>query len=88
MRNCWKIAGWLGAVALAAACGGEGPVAGEPLIGLFGDLGSHRRPISTRSEPAQRYFDQGLNLSYAFNVFHFKVEGFLKPVEYSHIIHY
>ena len=67
MRICWKIAGWLGALALAAACGGSPPDGDEPLIGLFEDLGSHRRPITTDSELAQRYFDQGLNLSYAFN---------------------
>jgi tetratricopeptide (TPR) repeat protein len=38
--------------------------AGAP---LFSDLGSHRRPITTASELAQRYFDQGLVLTYGFN---------------------
>ncbi|MCC6141623.1 MAG: tetratricopeptide repeat protein [Nitrospira sp.] len=38
----------------------------EP-VPLFTDLGSLRHPITTTSEQAQRYFDQGLRLVYAFN---------------------
>ena len=38
--------------------------AGAP---LFSDLGSFHREISTRSELAQKYFDQGLVLAYGFN---------------------
>ena len=38
--------------------------AGAP---LFNDLGVFHRPISTNSELAQRYFDQGLILAYGFN---------------------
>jgi hypothetical protein len=38
--------------------------AGAP---LFNDLGDHHRPISSKSELAQRYFDQGLVLAYGFN---------------------
>lgn len=38
--------------------------AGAP---LFGDLGTFGRPITTSSELAQRYFDQGLVLTYGFN---------------------
>ena len=38
--------------------------AGAP---LFNDLGDFHRSISTRSELAQRYFDQGLILAYGFN---------------------
>ncbi len=34
---------------------------------LFDDLGSLHHPISTESEQAQQYFDQGLRLTYAFN---------------------
>jgi tetratricopeptide (TPR) repeat protein len=34
---------------------------------LLSGLGSHSRSISTRSELAQRYFDQGLVLTYGFN---------------------
>lgn len=38
--------------------------AGAP---LFDDLGDHHHAITTSSEAAQRYFDQGLTLVYAFN---------------------
>ena len=31
------------------------------------DLGRHHHPISTQNKEAQRYFDQGLNLTYGFN---------------------
>ncbi len=34
---------------------------------LFDDLGSHHREISSKSDRARRYFDQGLRLVYAFN---------------------
>ena len=34
---------------------------------LFDNLGSLHHPITTASEQAQRYFDQGLRLVYAFN---------------------
>ena len=34
---------------------------------LFNNLGSLHHPITTTSEQAQRYFDQGLRLVYAFN---------------------
>ena len=38
---------------------------GEPQ--LYDNLGTLHHPISTASDPAQRYFDQGLRLVYAFN---------------------
>ena len=34
---------------------------------LLKGLGRHTHPVTTRSPLAQRYFDQGLNLVYAFN---------------------
>ena len=34
---------------------------------LYDDLGTLHRTITTQSETAQKYFDQGLRLSYAFN---------------------
>jgi len=34
---------------------------------LFEGLGSHTFPISTKNKMAQKYFDQGLKLAYAFN---------------------
>ena len=41
--------------------------AAPPDIGLREGLGTHGMPISTDSDSAQVYFDQGLRLSYAFN---------------------
>ncbi|QOJ01847.1 MAG: hypothetical protein HRU70_03205 [Phycisphaeraceae bacterium] len=34
---------------------------------LFDGMGPHRRPVTTVSRDAQRYFDQGLTWAYAFN---------------------
>src|SRR5882724_2334915 len=34
---------------------------------LFTDLGNYHYPVSSRSELAQKYFDQGLTLAYGFN---------------------
>lgn len=34
---------------------------------LFDGLGNHHHPITTKSKMAQRYFDQGLTLCFAFN---------------------
>src|SRR6187397_1596192 len=34
---------------------------------LFDGLGNHHHPITTTSKPAQRFFDQGLMLCFAFN---------------------
>src|SRR5262249_40462327 len=34
---------------------------------LLGNLGSHQHRITTRSELAQQYFDEGLNLVFGFN---------------------
>jgi tetratricopeptide (TPR) repeat protein len=34
---------------------------------LLGNLGSHTHPITVSSALAQRYFDEGLNLTYGFN---------------------
>ena len=36
-------------------------------VPLFEDLGTHHHAIATSSPLAQRYFDQGLRLVYAFN---------------------
>lgn len=48
----------------AATVRAKQPTAQEP---LFAGLGTHRRRISTLSQQAQRYFDQGLNFLFAFN---------------------
>jgi hypothetical protein len=66
------------ALVLAAACSQETPgrpaVAAETAAGdegwrqpLFEGLGDLHFPITTASETAQRYFDQGLALAFAFN---------------------
>jgi tetratricopeptide (TPR) repeat protein len=54
---------WLAMVSPAGAAP-AGQTAAPP---LFDNLGSHHHPITTTSEQAQRYFDQGLRLVYAFN---------------------
>ena len=54
---------WLGMVSLVAAAPAD-QTANPP---LFDNLGSLHHPITTTSEQAQRYFDQGLRLVYAFN---------------------
>jgi tetratricopeptide (TPR) repeat protein len=58
--------GFAALAALASACGGaEAPATGSTAP-LYDNLGNHHHPI-TASPEAQRYFDQGLTLSYAFN---------------------
>lgn len=60
----------LPALALAVGSCRRGPGAEEsPLRAprLFDGLGGVHQPISTRVPEAQRYFDQGLALTYAFN---------------------
>ncbi len=49
------------------SCGGTGGDAGGPAVRLQSELGDRNHPISTESELAQRYFDQGLNLAFGFN---------------------
>jgi tetratricopeptide (TPR) repeat protein len=55
--------------ALAAGCAAPKPRARPemPEAPLFDDLGAHERAVATGSAEAQRYFDQGLRLLYAFN---------------------
>jgi tetratricopeptide (TPR) repeat protein len=38
-----------------------------PLVPLFDDLGTHHHAVSTKNELAQKYFDQGLRLTFGFN---------------------
>src|SRR6266568_1964051 len=40
---------------------------GKPPVTLYKGLGNWKHPIATRSEEAQKYFDQGLALLYGFN---------------------
>ena len=59
------VAGLLGAVGVV--CAAEAESSTKPAAPIFDGLGRHHHPISTTSKQAQRYFDQGLTLSYAFN---------------------
>jgi tetratricopeptide (TPR) repeat protein len=43
------------------------PAVKQARVPLYGNLGSHRYDITTRHPKAQRYFDQGLRLTWAFN---------------------
>lgn len=57
---------------LLAACSTSSPTVKAPSAQprpapLFDHLGAYTRPVSTRSSLAQRYFSQGLILSYGFN---------------------
>ena len=54
----------LAAFFTVAAMGANAQKAPAP---LFDGLGQYHHPVTTRSEQAQRYFDQGLKLCYAFN---------------------
>ena len=54
-------------VACAACSKSDAPESTAPKTPLYTNLGSYRHQITTASPEAQRYFDQGLTLSYAFN---------------------
>jgi tetratricopeptide (TPR) repeat protein len=59
---------FLTAIGLGAACSrAKAPETSEPKAPLYDNLGSLHHEITTASPDAQRYFDQGLTLSYAFN---------------------
>src|SRR5712671_328336 len=53
---------WIGACSTPPA---QAP--GGPKAPLYNDLGNYHYAITTRSPEAQKYFDQGMTLSYAFN---------------------
>ena len=53
--------------ALALAVAPAAAAAPADTVRLYDNLGSHHHAISTRVPLAQRYFDQGLRLTYAFN---------------------
>ncbi len=59
------------ALAVAAGCATFSPAEkwreASASAQLFEGMGPHRREITTSSPEAQRYFDQGLNWTYAFN---------------------
>lgn len=45
----------------------EERAAGDQSVPLYDNLGTHSYPITTSNPTAQKYFDQGLRLTYAFN---------------------
>ena len=60
--------------AVRGACRGDcacssqpAPESTAPRAPLYDNLGAYHHPITTDSPDAQKYFDQGLTLSYAFN---------------------
>ena len=53
-------------VVSACASGPTPPGSGKPAP-LFNDLGDHKHSVTTTSADAQRYFNQGLTLAFAFN---------------------
>ena len=56
------------AVPLAVACSSTpAPESTAPTAPLYDNLGTYHHAITTDSPDAQKYFDQGLTLSYAFN---------------------
>jgi tetratricopeptide (TPR) repeat protein len=69
MASSWLCASVAaGCLALGPPGSGAAPPPDAPLsVPLFDNLGTWHHPISTTSELAQRYFDQGLRLTYAFN---------------------
>src|SRR5690242_14669759 len=55
------------ALALGVAAAQEHHSAPKPIPALMPGLGHHHHSITTNSAEAQRFFDQGLTLVYAFN---------------------
>jgi tetratricopeptide (TPR) repeat protein len=62
IRHCWRIL-------ILLKCFGGDPVYAQPMdsVPLYDNLGNHHYEITTTEPLAQRYFDQGLRLYYAFN---------------------
>jgi len=52
--------------ALLAACSRPAPTPASK-VPLYDNIGAHHHAITTSSADAQKYFDQGFALSYAFN---------------------
>ena len=55
------------AIAATFGCTARPAPEGAAKAPLYDNLGSYTHPITTDSPEAQKYFDQGLTLSYAFN---------------------
>jgi tetratricopeptide (TPR) repeat protein len=54
-------------IAVALALVSAGCSRPAPTVPLYDNLGTHAHAITTSSPEAQKYFDQGMRLSYAFN---------------------
>src|SRR5258705_2595743 len=52
---------------LAQQSGMQMPMSQEQPVALMSGLGSLHHPTSTKNEEAQRFFDQGLRMTYGFN---------------------
>lgn len=52
---------------VGVVCAAEAKSNAKPVAPLFNGLGDHHHTVTTASKRAQRYFDQGLTLCYAFN---------------------
>jgi len=64
---CRKQIAFVLLLALAACSRQSEPPDSASTVPLFDDLGTHHRAVSTKNELAQKYFDQGLRLTYGFN---------------------
>lgn len=58
---------WLALLVLVAVGLSTPATAADPTAPLLDGLGEHHHPVSTESPRAQRYFDQGLVLTFGFN---------------------
>ena len=66
LKKCVRTA-FLLAGAFISGCGGSGPGAvTEPVAVLVEGTGVYSRPVSTESESAQQFFDQGLRLTWGY----------------------
>jgi tetratricopeptide (TPR) repeat protein len=54
-------------VILAWSCSQKKNTSSKPIAGLFENLGNLNHPVTTNSETAQKFFNQGLTLIYGFN---------------------
>ena len=68
MTTILRILGGVAAALCLAACSpSRAPQSSGPKAPLYDNLGNYHYAITTTSPEAQKYFDQGLTLSYAFN---------------------
>src|SRR5712671_3319648 len=67
MTNVLRVLGVVAALSVAACSASPAPQTSGPKAPLYDNLGNYHYAITTASPDAQKYFDQGLTLSYAFN---------------------